>query len=816
MDYERALIAARNGKAVLFVGAGFSCGAKTLSDFSFPTGRQLAERLCDVSSAPITSDLKLATRRYLKNRSPEQLIEFLKNTFTVRSVSDEHKGIVNFPWKAIYTTNYDNIIEQAGAEIGKKYTPLTLSDNPRHQSATNSVLHINGFVDQLDTETLNNSFKLTNTSYLTHQFRQSPWSEVFIRDVQAAHTIFFIGYSLYDLDIQEILYAEDRLKEKTFFIQRINMTDEEKDDSDLNDFGTICSVGLKSFLDSLEHVDPLAISPDELTLTSFDEISVLNTSMGDVRDEDLFSLLLRGEVKYNILTNRILTNRRDDYIVARDAETEVLSKIKDYENILIHGDLANGKTIFTRVVCSKLIGDGYRVFLLRDESYDCLDEIEQIIKHVDKPIIVFDNYTAKLSLIGHANTRRNSSTKLILIARTIEHDRNEEELYYSRALISPINTMEVCVNKLTSSDLDRFSCLLENYGLWGEMALEPKRKKIQLLTKHCNSELHGILLRILNAQQVKDRIKPLFAEMVKSEPIMKVMVSAFALSIINISSPTVHMIAALSNDSSIFSPLFKSNIAAKQFLTSSGGIVIPKSSAMAEYILKNFPDASLLVRTLVDICKNARRKADGNRLYFDIYKDIASFRYAQKMLPAGGTRESLILFYEGLRGIDIERKNPHFWLQYAIARLTYPDASNLTHAKQYLDTGLSLAKGRKSYWTTDLETQYARYYLEHTINVVSDLGDAFSEFCEADTLLKSITDKEKYKKEAYRPVRLYESFYKKFGNSFDGKANQKFSDSCKAIISNIEKLPYRTRDDKTVIASLNGLNNVLKIIQLKT
>lgn len=604
------------------------------------------------------------------------------------------------------------------------------------------------------------------------------------------------------------------MKEKTFFIQRNDFTDEEKEDSDLNDFGKIYAVGLNCFLNDLELVDPLAISPDELVLTSFDEISTLNTPIGDIKADDLFSLLLKGEIKYDILTNRILTNRRDDYIVARDAETEILSHINNFENILIYGDLANGKTILTRAVCSKLIGDAYRVFLLRDEAYDCFDEIEQIVKHVDKPIIVFENYTKKLSLVGHANTKRNSSAKLILIARTMEHDRCEEELYYSRALINPKKTIEVCTNKLTSSDLDRFSCLLEKYGLWGEMASESKRHKFHYFEHKCNSELHGILLGVLNAPQVRDRIKPLFAEMVKSEPILKAMVSAFALNIININFPTVHMIAALSDDSSIFSPLFKNNAAAKQFLTSSHGIVIPKSSAMAEYALKNFPDASLLVRTLVVICKNARKKGDGNHLYFDIYKDMASFRYAMKMLPEAGRRESLIAFYEGLRSIDVERQNPHFWLQYAIARLTYPDVNNLTHAKQYLDTGLSLAKGRKSYWTTDLETQYARYYLVHAITVVNDLNDAFSEFCEADALLQAITKKEKYKREAYRPVRLYEAFYKKFGTSLGGKANQKIFDSCKVLISNIDKLPYRTRYDKTVVASLDGLNNIIKDIQL--
>lgn len=816
MDYKHALIAARNGKAVLFVGAGFSCGAKTLDDLPLPTGKQLAEILCDHSGVTVTSDLKLATSRFLRKLPPERLVDLLKRTFTVKSIVEEHKGVASIPWKSVYTTNYDNVVERAGAEVGRKYTPLTLSKDPRNTNAANSILHINGFVDDLDVESLNDSFKLTNTSYLTQQFRQSAWSEVFIRDIQAAHAVFFVGYSLYDLDIQEILYSDERLKEKTFFIQRMDLTEEEKEDSDLNDFGEICPIGLKSFLDDLNQVDPLAISSGELVLPSFDELLPSDTPISDIRDDDLYSLLLKGEVRYDVLANKVLTNKREDYVVARDAEMEILSAISKSENVLIHGDLANGKTILARTVCSKLIGDGFRVFLLRDEAYDCLDEIEQIIKCVDKPLIVFENYAGKLSLIGHANAKRSSSTKLILTARTMEHDRNEEELYYSRALINPKNTLEICANKLTENDLNAFSCLLEKYGLWGDRASESKQKKIRYLKERCGSELHGILLDVLNSPQVRERIRPLFAEMVRSESMMKAMVSAFALSVVNINSPTVHMIAALSDDSSIFSPLFKNNPAAKQFLNSSRGVVVPKSSAMAEYVLKNFPDATLLIRTLVEICRNARKKAAGNQLYFHIYKDMASFRYAQKMLPKAGTRESLIAFYEGLRTIDEERRNPHFWLQYAIARLSYPDPTNLTYAKQHLDTGLSLAKGRHAYWTTDLETQYARYHLEHAINVVENAEDAFAGFCEADVLLRDITRKEKYKREAYRPVRLYESFYRKYGAQLDEKARQKILNSCDELISNINKLPLRTRHDKTVVASFDGLNSICRAIQFNT
>ena len=75
---------------------------------------------------------------------------------------------------------------------------------------------------------------------------------------------------------------------------------------------------------------------------------------------------------------------------------------------------------------------------------------------------------------------------------------------------------------------------------------------------------------------------------------------------------------------------------------------------------------------------------------------------------------------------DEERNNPHFWLQYAIARLAYAELEIEPHlklAKIYLDTGMSLAGKIKSYKTFDLETQLSRYYFMLAKSEKSDLGN---------------------------------------------------------------------------------------------
>lgn len=812
MDYARALISARAGKAILFVGAGFSLGAETLEGEPIPTGRKLAKKLCNEASVPEIEDLKQASSRYLRKKTPEDLIARLKNIFTVKSVSDSHRAIAEVPWRSVYTTNYDNVLERAGAEKGKKYTPLTLVDDPRkHRQSSNAAVHINGYIDRLDLDDLNASFKLTNASYLTQQFRESVWSDVFIRDIQAAQAIFFVGYSLYDLDIQEILFADATLQQKVFFVQRKDMTEEEVEYSDLSDFGTILPIGVEQFVADLAAVDPLSISNDSsLVLTGFEEIQIDKIKPTNLGDDAVFAFLFRGEVNKDIVIDRVLSKSREDYVFEREVEVDLKAAMPISENFVLVGDLANGKTTLLRILSGYLLEKGVRVFWIKDEAYDALEEIEQIINLEEPVALVFENYSRKLKLVAHVNQKRKPNTLLLLSARSMDHESHEEDLYFSLARLNLKKTTEVNVNKLSESDLQRVAAYFERYGLWGEKAKLHPEAKIRYLKNDCNSELHAVLLGLLKSPQIQDRFSTLFAEIRSSTAYSRTIIAAFTLNMLNFSDPTVHMIAAMTNDSSIFNPMFKANTVTKQLFNTSHGVVTPKSAVLAEYALKNFPDVNLLVSCLVDICRNTRKKADASELYWDIYRDLASFRHVQRILPEAGKRDLLIAFYEGLRTIDVERRNPHFWLQYAIARLTFPDEKNLEQVRQYLDTALSLAATRPGYTTNDIETQYARYYLEHAINVVeaSDADLAFKDFIAAHAKLSAITRKEKYKREPFRPARNYEPFYRKFASVLSNDQKLAIFEACQSILDNIKRLPPKTAEDKTVLASRESLENV--------
>jgi SIR2-like domain len=215
MEFGEAANRVHMGRSLLFVGAGFSFGAKSIADLDLVDARGFANRLCaEIGETDLPLDI--ATDEYLEQKSYRDIFRRLHDQFDVKSNSKFHEHIVSLPWRRIYTTNFDNLLEFSSKNIGISRGIATLSDDPQGTLSENLTIHLNGFVDKLSEDNFNKDFILTDDQYLGEKFRLSPWSEVFRMDLEICDSIFFLGYSLYDFDIARILFENPNLIRKTF------------------------------------------------------------------------------------------------------------------------------------------------------------------------------------------------------------------------------------------------------------------------------------------------------------------------------------------------------------------------------------------------------------------------------------------------------------------------------------------------------------------------------------------------------------------------------------------------------------------------
>lgn len=380
MNLKEGIEFALSGKSILFVGAGFSVDAQNLRGENFKTGRRLAKHLAELSGITEAQleeiTLDDAAEEYISVYGKDELIDVLHNEFTAKLITSAQSVIANVPWRRIYTTNYDNVLEKACSENEKKLVPVTINDNIRDISKNNTLcVHLNGYIDRLDRNTLTAEFKLTETSYLTSSIEDTSWVSLLRTDIKTAQSVFFVGYSLADLDIKRILMESETLKEKCFFI--IGSPGRTTINS-CSKFGSITGLDTTTFATEVKNISKEYIPPIDAGFSSVViEKYIVPAEKTNFLDKDLFSLFLQGQTVPSFIVNSL--NGETSYFLERPQLGLILEQIR-YEQsvIVVHSELGNGKSLLMEGLKYRASQEGFSVYTLLENSDDVLEHIDSI------------------------------------------------------------------------------------------------------------------------------------------------------------------------------------------------------------------------------------------------------------------------------------------------------------------------------------------------------------------------------------------------------------------------------------------------------
>ena len=256
MDLDQAIKHALDGDALLFLGSGFSVGANPNVGDHFLSGRALARHLYKLAGDETDDDqLNYAADAYEAEHGPAALLEIIKGVCTASKISELHKKIPSIPWKSIFTTNYDDILERAFESSGTKLHPITPKfDTIDFTRLKPSCVHINGYAPTAIVDDIGKDLKLTNASYLAEALQASQWGFLFRKALQNARSVIFIGYSMYDIDIQRIVHQTSGNYDKTVFIEKTDITEREINRSIQSKFGRVYPIGMDGFISRLEEL----------------------------------------------------------------------------------------------------------------------------------------------------------------------------------------------------------------------------------------------------------------------------------------------------------------------------------------------------------------------------------------------------------------------------------------------------------------------------------------------------------------------------------------------------------------------------------
>jgi hypothetical protein len=746
MSLEEALLRAKSGRALLFVGAGFSFTAVNIEGEYPPGSRELSRRLARLAGLEEEDeDLRFTSQYFYANKGPHQLVDLLKRLYTIKEVSQSHTVISSHKWRRIYTTNYDNAIELASRKADMSLQCVTPTDSPRDFSTKSDVcIHINGSIERITADSLDTDFKLTRSSYVTPEsFEESPWFFSFQNDLAWCSAIFFVGYSLYDIEIEKLLRKFPEYKEKTFFI--LGSQASLKNQFLLSSYGKVLPIGIEPFAAALSD---LCHNEDdqELWLDSF-EVYQKSETCEEITDSEIRCFLQFGRLAEEFVRLAITSRQPKPYLVRRDNIEKVAETILKGHHVIIHSEFGNGKSVFCQQLAAYLSIRGENIFFLVNPDGDYIQDLEKIKSGFTSALLVIDGYAKHRDLVKFILANCGKSIRIILAERTYDHDRSTALFIQEQTEV-----MVFDINNLSNNECESFISIIDNIAGWApdsRVSIDWKRRQIQ---EKCKRQISNILFAILDAPQIKDRVSSLISGLISDLDFKNTIFAICLLQYLGIVT-SQHLIAELAGNDKVFSAELLNNPSFNQLFAPTKGIVQSKSSIFSVYLVKSFMSASYIADRLLYIAGVFNNLvSNGFQMEF-AFKCLLRLSFLEKIMPESHKRTSYIKYYENLKiSIPWLKGDPNYWLQYGMARLMFKE---FDFAQSCLTQAYSVAKSKSYIYKTDyIDAQQARLYIEMAV-IEADSLRAFELFKMAHSLLCTLAD-DVYK---FRQVMGYGKIY---------------------------------------------------------
>jgi hypothetical protein len=248
---------------------------------------------------------------------------------------------------------------------------------------------------------------------------------------------------------------------------------------------------MNGFADLLQTLPRAAPASDVTRLKSFKHLDPLRDKKG-LRPPtaiEVLNLLVYGTFNYSRCA---ATLPDESYVIARARErVNFIELLKNSRSLILDSRLGNGKTIFLHLGFLTLAESHYTCFLFRSPS-PALDQELDVLKHLDKIVIVFDEYNSSQDVIGKiADTLPNAKFVVEIISSILS------VRYHEVSQNIPKPYARIVLNRLSREDVLSFHALCENAGI----------STTKLQKARPNVELRELLLERLDNPNIKSKIE---------------------------------------------------------------------------------------------------------------------------------------------------------------------------------------------------------------------------------------------------------------------------------------------------------------------
>ncbi|EOU1476196.1 SIR2 family protein [Clostridium perfringens] len=214
-----------DNKLIIFVGAGIS------KNSNLPDWEQLIKVFANKLKYPINEGQKLSSDEFLKIPQyyynifgAEEYKKVIKEELDINGQpNDIHELIFKLKPKHIITTNYDRLLEDTILEQRMLFDVIAKDKDLLDSKKSNYIIKMHGDIKDLD------NIVLKENDYLNYS-QNHILIETYIKSLLVCNTFLFIGYSLNDYNLKQIIswvdylaksYTDINDRPKSFIVQEV-------------------------------------------------------------------------------------------------------------------------------------------------------------------------------------------------------------------------------------------------------------------------------------------------------------------------------------------------------------------------------------------------------------------------------------------------------------------------------------------------------------------------------------------------------------------------------------------------------------------